>query len=104
MRDEGEGREGGKRLDGGREGGREGRRGQRSGRGEREGGRREGGGRGKRERGREGNFLIPSSSMSTGSGRAGLVSGLGSISPGLSLRGSSTTSPSLCWALVLKKR
>ena len=44
---------------------------------------------------------IPSSSMSTGSGLAGLVSGLGSISPGLSLRGSSTTSPSFCWAFVL---
>ena len=44
---------------------------------------------------------LPSSSISTGSGRAGLVSGLGSISPGRSLRGSSSTSPSFCCTLSL---
>jgi len=37
-------------------------------------------------------FKLPSSSISLGSGLAGFVSGLGSISPGLSLRGSSTAS------------
>ena len=42
--------------------------------------------------------------MSTGSGLAGLVSGLGSISPGRSLRGSSPSSPSFCWALFLCTR
>lgn len=35
---------------------------------------------------------LPSSSISLGSGLAGFVSGLGSISPGLSLRGSSAAS------------
>lgn len=44
------------------------------------------------------------SSMSTGSGLAGLVSGLGSISPGFNFLGSSPTSSSLslCAALSLK--
>jgi hypothetical protein len=46
-------------------------------------------------------YFLPSSSMSTGSGRAGLVSGLGSISPGLSRRGSSSESASLFCALSL---
>ena len=40
--------------------------------------------------------------MSTGSGLAGFVSGLGSISPGLSFRGSSSASVSLFWALSLQ--
>lgn len=42
--------------------------------------------------------------MSTGSGLAGLVSGLGSISPGFNFLGSSPTSSSLslCAALSLK--
>ena len=45
----------------------------------------------------------PSSSMSVGSGLAGLVSGLGSISPGRSFRGSSSLpSPSFICALSLK--
>lgn len=44
------------------------------------------------------------SSMSMGSGLAGLVSGFGSISPGFSFRGSSAVSSSLslCAALSLK--
>lgn len=48
--------------------------------------------------------LAVPSSMSTGSGRAGLVSGLGSISPGFNFLGSSPTSSSLsrCAALSLK--
>ena len=47
---------------------------------------------------------LPSSSISIGSGRAGFVSGFGSISPGRSLRGSSLSSfsPSFAWAWSLK--
>lgn len=48
--------------------------------------------------------VVAPSSMSTGSGLAGLVSGLGSISPGFNFLGSSPTSSSLslCAALSLK--
>lgn len=55
---------------------------------------------------KDGNKLyIPSSSISMGSGRAGFVSGLGSISPGRSFRGSSPSSfsPSLAWAWSLDR-
>lgn len=50
-------------------------------------------------------FSLPSSSMSLGSGLAGFVSGFGSISPGLSLRGSSAASSpsSFFWAWSLEQ-
>ena len=48
-------------------------------------------------------YSLPSSSISLGSGRAGFVSGLGSISPGFNLRGSSAASSpsSFFWAWSL---